>query len=185
MSSISDFVGKFQHGSRANLFRVEIGYLGEDFKFYCKSAQFPGHSIDKIPVYYQNKKVYVAGDKEFNDWTITVLNDNDHSIREYLEMWSDKIMDRASINGASRHVNYTKTCTIFQLDQNENETAEYELEYAWPTDLSPIEVGYDTQDTVQEYNVTFSYAYYKKKSSIGDMISGMFGEVVRDATSIL
>lgn len=165
-TSINKLVSKFQHGARANLYRVEVSYLGEDLEFFCRSAQFPGHSIDKVPVYYQNNKIYVAGDHEFIDWTLTVINDKTFTVRNNLEMWSDSIKAKFGTYGATDIKEYMKTAYIYQLDENEKEIRTIKLLHTWPTEISPIEVSYDTQDTFQEYAITFAYAYYEEEKGL-------------------
>lgn len=174
-TSINKLVSKFHHGARANLYRVEVSYLGEDLEFFCRSAQFPGHSIDKVPVYYLNNKIYVAGDNEFTDWTLTIINDKTFTIRNNLELWSDSIKAKYGTYGATDIKEYMKTAYIYQIDENGNEIRCIKLLHAWPNEISPIEVSYDTQDTFQEYSITMSYAYYEEEKG--------FATVVKDAAS--
>lgn len=165
-TSINKLVSKFHHGARTNLYRVEVSFLGEDLEFFCRSAQFPGHSIDKVPVYYQNNKIYVAGDFEFIDWTLTILNDKTFTVRNNLELWADSIKAKYGTYGATNIKDYMKTAYIYQLDENEDEIRGIKLFHVWPSEISPIEVSYDTQDTFQEYSITLTYAYYEEDKGL-------------------
>jgi len=168
--SISQFVSKFNAGARTNLFRVEIPFLGRDLEFFCKGASFPGHTIDKIPIYYQNNKFHIAGDMDFTDWTITVINDKTFFIRDNIEQWSEIIKSKFATYGATDIKEYMKDCVVYQLDEREREVRGYRLYHAWPIEISPIELGYDTENNVEEYTITFSYAYYQEDKNLLDSL---------------
>lgn len=178
--SISDFVSKFQHGARANLFRVEIPFLGEDCKFFCKAAQIPGYTVDKIPVKYQNNNLYVAGDHEFPDWSVTIINDKNYGIRKNLELWMSSIKNRSMTSGAGNVKDYLKNCYIYQLDEKGNELEEYIFYHMWPSDLGSIDVSFDSVDTVQEYTVSFAYSYWEKGGTVFDTFRDSFDSIKSD-----
>lgn len=178
--SINKFISKFHSGARTNLFRVEIPFLGQDLEIFCKGAQFPGHTIEKIPVYYQNNTIPVAGDIEFTDWTITIINDKTFYIRDNIEKWSQQIKSKFSTFGSTDIKEYFKDCNVYQLDENEKEVRGYRLYHAWPVDISPIELGYDTENSVEQYTVTFTYTYYEEDLNLLDAIKGAANDIKRD-----
>ena len=104
MTTIADFVAKFQHGARANLYRVEIpGRLSEDTKFFVKAAQIPSKTINKIEMRYLNNIIPVAGETAtFQDWSVTVVNDIGYGIRGELERWMNAIKQNdRTVSGVS------------------------------------------------------------------------------------
>jgi len=184
MPGVNDFVSKFQHGARSNLFRVEIPYLGEDCKFFCKSSHFPGYNIGKIPVKYQNNTVFVAGDTDFPDWSVTIINDKNFYIRKQVELWMGSIKNKSQTNGATNVKDYLKNCYIFQLDERGRETAEYIFYHMWPTDLGQIDVSFDNPDTIQEYTVSFAYSYWEMGQSVKDVFKDTIESVKNDVRSL-
>jgi len=184
MTSISKFVSKFQHGARANLFRVDIPYLGEDCAFFCKAAQIPGVSIDKVPVRYQNNTLWVGGDNTFQDWSVTVINDKGFGIRKNLESWMSSIKNRTMTDGATNVKEYLRNCYVVQLDERGNDIKEYVFYHMWPTDLSQIELSFDNPDTVQEYTVTFAYSFWETGESIVEEFKDGIKSIKNDIRSI-
>lgn len=165
MSCISDFVNRFQHGARANLFRVEIpGRLSEDAKFYIKGAQIPAKSIARVDMRYMNNIIPVAGETAtFEDWTVTVINDVNYGIRSELEQWMDAIKTNDRTLGANNQTEYFSIANVTQVLPDGNDSAiTYELHNIWPSNLAQIDLSYDSQDTVQEYSVTFTYSHWQR-----------------------
>ena len=89
-------------GARANLFEIEIAFpddLGIDFNlvtdkvpFLVKAAEIPASNLGNIPVPYRGRVLPVAGDRTFDPWTVTVINDTDFQIRDAMEKWSNSIL---------------------------------------------------------------------------------------------
>lgn len=183
--SISKFVSKFQHGSRANLFRVEIPYLGEDCEFFCKGAQIPGMTIDKIPLKYQNNNLWANGDTDFPDWTVTIVNDKNYGIRKNLELWMTNIKNSGETGGANSLKDFFKNFYVFQLDEKGREIQEYIFYHGWPTDLSSIDLSFDNPDTIQEYTVTFCYSFWERGGSLRDEAEDIIESIKNDLKGIL
>ena len=166
MTNIADFVAKFQHGARANLYRVDIpGRLTEDTKFFVKAAQFPNKTINKIEMRYLNNIIPVAGETAtFQDWNVTVVNDVDYGLRTSLEKWMESIKNNARTGGATNQNQYYSTASITQVLQDGSDSEiVYDFFNIWPSDLSTIEVGFDSVDTVQEYTVTLVFSHWARR----------------------
>ena len=166
MTSIAEFVSKFQHGARANLYRVEIpGRLNEDTKFFVKAAQVPSKTVNKIEMRYLNNIIPVAGETAvFQDWTVTVVNDINYGLRAELEAWMNVIKTNERTFGATNQNQYFGQASITQLLQDGTDSnIVYDFYNIWPSDLSTIELGFDNVDTVQEYTVTFAYSHWLRR----------------------
>jgi len=153
--SISDFKANFSSGARPNLYRVIISELGEGVGFLAKAAQLPSSVIANIDVPYMGRQLKVAGNRTYEDWTITILNDIDFNIRRALEAWQDVINGHESNEGPT-NLSYYRDGRIEQLDQAGNVIYAYELRDIWPTNIAAIELGYDTNDAIEEFQVTFA-----------------------------
>ena len=90
-------------GARANLFEVEIAFpeelvidlnlVTDKVPFLVKAAEIPASNLGNIPVPYRGRVLPVAGDRTFDPWTVTVINDTDFQIRDAMEKWSNSIND--------------------------------------------------------------------------------------------
>jgi hypothetical protein len=164
MSSVNDFVSNFSVGARANLYKVQIDGLDQKIEFTCKAAQIPGKTINPIEVKYLSNTIKVAGDAIFEDWAITVLNDEDYIIRRQLDEWQELIKKNADATGAGNLSDYFRGATVIQLnrDGSENANAKYKFVNMWPTSVDPMDLGFENADTILEFGVTFSYSFWEK-----------------------
>jgi hypothetical protein len=166
MSSVNDFVQNFTVGSRANLYQVEIEGFEEKLKFVCKAAQIPGKTIGPIEVKYLNNTVKVAGDPVFDDWTITILNDEDFAMRKALDEWQEGIKSNKEAVGDGALTDYFRTATVRQLNRDGSENADsvYKFFNMWPTTVDPMDLAFESADTIVEFGVTFAYSHWEKEA---------------------
>lgn len=162
--------------ARPNLFRVTLnlpaGLVQADrqfnskFSFMCRAAQIPGSTLGRLPVAYMGREIGLAGNRTFTDWTVTILNDEDFQIRRTLEEWM-RGMNSHQENVRSEQflssTSYVATGIVDHLGKSgeDNVIASYTIINAWPMDLSPIDLGWDQNDTAEEYTATFSMDYWE------------------------
>lgn len=172
--SISNFREQLGAGSRPNLFLVKftapIAYSFTGFEYVCRAASLPASTIGLIEVALNGgRKLKIGGDRQFIEWTTIVLNDEGFSIRNRLEAWQDAIVktnyNLTSVGNRTVGTNtlITGTAEIYQLDADGKAipgAGQYKLHHCWPSDLSAIDLSYDTTDTIEEFTVTWSYDYY-------------------------
>lgn len=190
---ISNFKSKFLDGLRPNLFYVQltgdvsdtktipasenqqetttsfsVGGL-DNFQFYCKAASLPASSIGSIEVPYMGRSIKVAGNRTFEDWTVTVYNavlvgkedsSSSKSLRLPFEQWMALINSHDANTGFNRIGSYRKTATIHHLDQRGNTIASYVMHGIFPTEVSSIDLAWDSNDTIEEFTVTFALGDY-------------------------
>ena len=179
LKSISAFKSKLTDGgARANLFEVELTTLpagvidswdSDRFSFLCKAAALPASNLSSIDVPFRGRSLKVAGDRTIDPWTITVINDGDMFIRKTIEAWIEKITSLSTAAGASNPAAYMQTARVYQLGRGNSvaSTAEdtpdshvvlgrYEFQEIFPTNVSQIDVSYDSVDTIEEFTVEFS-----------------------------
>lgn len=175
-------------GARSNLFECELTFppgLGiesevtENLRFLIKSAQLPGSNLSTIPVSFRGRTLKLAGDRTYDPWSITVLNDTNFELRNAFEKWSN-YMNRHSDNaGVITPEAYQTNILVHQLGRGkESESANatnatipgntttipklktYQLWGCFPTTVDPIPLSYDQSDTIEEFNVTFEMQYW-------------------------
>ena len=163
--SISDFRKAMKGGSRANQFNVSFGTLPSgvtltDATILCKAAAIPGFTIGQIAVPFRGRTVKVPGDRTFAEWTATFIVDPKMNIRIGFENWMNYIKSldftTATLRGGSG-IDYDTTITLQHLKDDNSISRTYKLQSAFPTDVSQIDVSYDSADAVEEFTVTFQY----------------------------
>ena len=198
MANLSGFTQALQGGgARANQFSVSMSGSGAagltgNFHFLCRSAQIPALTIGEIAVPYRGRQIFLAGDRTYDAWTVTIMNDRNFSIRASLEAWMD---DMGDIGGTTKANTLSATAyygnaTVRQLDRNNTPIRTYKLEGVWPTTLDAIDLAYDTNDAIEEFGATFRFNWLTAtasdvtagggKLSINVSYSGSFGSGAGD-----
>ena len=164
---VDDFKGKLSGGgARANLFDVTVnfpGYVGGDTEltnFMCRATNLPGSTMATIPVLFRGREIKVAGDRTFEDWSITVYNDTNFAVRNSFETWMNGINAHEENSGLTSPTAYQADMTVRQLDKNGDVLKVYNLRGAFPITVSPIELSYDQQGAIEEFEVGIAYQYW-------------------------
>jgi hypothetical protein len=186
--TISDFKSRLVGGgARPNLFEVRMTDLpdfvddwpSETFQFMCKAAALPASNIAAIDVPFRGRIFKVAGDRTIDTWTITIINDEDFRIRNAMEAWMDGIAKLSNNLGATNPSAYMRNATVFQLGRGANPRstdadgdrnavlAEYEFIDMFPTNISQIDLSYDSSDTIEEFTVEFQVQSFNLNAAGG------------------
>lgn len=163
-------------GSRANLFEVTLqfptaiaGWEGpdaaavKDINILVKAAQIPGFTVGVIEVPYKaGRRIKIPGDRTFADWTVTVINDENHNARRAFTAWID-LISKGNYNSATKSVatDYYTDLYVSQLRGNGFTQRIYKLNDAFPTDVSAVDLSMDSTDTLSEFTVNFQYQWLK------------------------
>ena len=168
MANVTDFIAALKEGgARANQFEVTITGapvgIVQEFRFLCKSASIPALTVPEIEVNYRGRKIYVAGDRTFDTWAITVVSDRDQMMRGAFEQWQNHLSDLGAISNrdgiGDTPSRYYSDAIVKQKDRNDNTLRTYRLVDAWPTTVDAIEFSHDTENTILEFGVTFRFNY--------------------------
>jgi len=159
MSNISQFAKNFRGGVRPNQFRVRIANSpvgGIPLEFLGKATSIPASTIGNIDVPYRGRQLKVPGDRTFEDWTITVFSDGQWAVRSTFERWMQSISSHTNIASAVKSNAVYGEGRVEQLDTNGNTLAHYIVEGIYPTNLAAIDLDFSTNDTPEEFQVTFA-----------------------------
>ena len=173
-------------GARPNLFEVNIttgeenSYWNEtaqeDFQFLCKATSMPTQTIGSVDVPFRGRILKVAGDRTFEPWSVTVINDESFNIRKSFEKWSQAINNLATGVGEVNPGAYMGRGQIRQLSRSatvagavggtaafdsgdQKVVHEYQVEDIWPSEIGSIDLSYESSDAIEEFTVTFQVQY--------------------------
>jgi len=169
---VDDFKSKLGGGgARPNLFKATINfpsYAGGDVEFtsfMVKGAGLPASTVNVIEIPFRGRQLKIAGDRTFESWTITVLNDVDMTVRNSFETWMNGINEHANNSGLSNPVDYQADLIVEQLDKDGNVTKKYDLRGAFPVNISQIDLSYDSGDAIEEFTVELQYQYWESNTT--------------------
>ena len=170
MPNINDFKSRLAGGgARANQFKVTMPFPGyaavggetADLAFLCTSTSIPGQNLGTIAVPFRGRVLQIAGDRTFNPFSITVLNDTDFKIYRAMERWMNGINNMTDNEGLTNPSDYQVDAFIDHLDRNGNTLKSYTLRGAFPTNISEIALDYGNNNAVETFDVTFRYQYFE------------------------
>ena len=175
--------GLIYGGSRPSLFNVilsvpqSIGIKDvskNKFQFVCNAAELPAAIVQPIEIGYFGRKIKVAGDRTYGNWTVSVMNDEDFSVKSLFELWS---------NGINRFVSnvrdpklskaeYKVELEILKYSKDGEITRKYTMVGAWPMDVGPIAQNWTDQNKIEQFDVAFCYDYWIPSTEASTKNSG-------------
>jgi len=191
--TLDTFKGKMiGGGARSNLFECELFFPDDVFsagvtkdqisdktRFLVKSANLPASNINVISVPFRGRNLKIAGDRTFDPWTITVINDTDFSIRTAFERWMNLINKHEDNAGKTNPNDYQKDVFVRQLGRAQTNglsptsdidlpvLKQYKFYGVFPTAVSAIDISYDLADTIEEFTVDLQVQWWDALDSNG------------------
>ena len=114
-------------------------------RFLVKAANLPASNISDITVPFRGRILHVAGDRTFDSWTVTIINDTDFAIRSAFEKWMNAINRVSDNTGSTDPASYQADAFVHQLDRNGETLRSYRFYDLFPTNISSINLSYDTE----------------------------------------
>ena len=201
LRTLSKFHSRLQGGgARPNLFEVRLDNLPdsvknsvpkvkygkteqEDFAILCKAANLPASNIASIDVPFRGRTLKVAGDRTIDNWTVTIINDEDFGIRRAMEAWMNGIARLSNNTGSTNPDSYMTDAYVYQLgrgysgdrhstknsdsagDTKVNALKAYRFIDIFPVSVAAIDLSYDSSDTIEEFTVEFAVQSFESISS--------------------
>ena len=171
LRKISDFKSRLSGGgARPNLFEVELAFpdavsIANDVlqkaRFLVKAAALPASTIAPVDSPFRGRILKVAGDRTFETWTVTVINDTDFAIRSAFEKWMNSINKLDDASGITDPEQYQKDAMVHQLDRDGSVLRSYKFWDIYPTNISTIDLSYETTDTIEEFTVEMQVHWWE------------------------
>ncbi len=170
MPNINEFKSRLRGGgARANQFKVTLPFPGyaavggetSDLAFLCSATALPGQTVGQVAIPFRGRVLNIAGDRTFEPWTITVLNDTDFKLYRAFERWMNGINNMTDNEGIANPADYQVDGFVDQLDRNGNTLKSYTYRGLYPEALANIPLSYGTNDAIETFDVTFRYQYFE------------------------
>lgn len=169
---VDDFKAKLKGGgARPNLFKATINFPAyaqgdvEITSFMCKAAQLPGSVMGIVDVPFRGRILKIAGDRTFEIWSPTILNDTDFVVRNAMERWMNGINAHSANTGLVAPADYSADLIVEQLDRDETVLKRYNFRGCFPTSISAIDLAYETNDVIEEFTVDFQVQYWESSTT--------------------
>jgi len=171
--NINEFQGQMTGGgARPSLFEVNLtnpfnSSADDKVRFMCRASQIPATSITPISVSYFGRPIKFAGNRVFEDWQVTIINDEDFSIRSTLEEWVQNINSTKGnlrLTGASPEA-YKSQASVIHYGKQGNILREYTFVGMFPVNIAAIDLDWNNGDQIEEYSTVFTYDYFTVDNS--------------------
>jgi hypothetical protein len=180
VSTFKSSIAKQSGGARPALYQIDIngnsGNTGASFtgseNILCKAASIPPANIAPLAVNYAGRAYKWNGFRTYDNWTVTVINDESFSARNKMMQWmrilggkfegernssyGDQLLGTSFFDGDA---------TVKQLSTSGAVMQTYKFDYLWPTEIAGIPVDWSS-DAIQEYTITFAYDYWTHGSVV-------------------
>jgi hypothetical protein len=182
LRKITDFKSKLSGGgARANLFEVVLSFPAssptdtntlDKIRFLVKTAALPASTVGPVNVPFRGRILKVAGDRTFESWTVTVINDTDFAIRSALEKWMNTINRLSDATGVTDPALYQADAFVYQLDRDGSTLRAYHMYDIFPTNLAQIQLSYDTTDEIEQFTCEFRVQWWEAIKGNGTNAGG-------------
>ena len=143
----------------------------EKSRFLVKGANLPASNVAQIDVPFRGRVLKIAGDRTFDTWTVTVINDTDFAIRSAFERWMNTINKVSDNTGLTNPAEYQADAYVYQLDRDGSVLRSYRFYDVFPTNVSAITLAYDSQG-IQEFTVELQVLYWEAAKGTGTNAGG-------------
>jgi hypothetical protein len=151
-------------GARPSLFEIIVRNpatnVGDSkLQFMAKASSIPESIMGVIEVPYFGRKIKVAGVRQYADWSIQVINDEDFAVRRAMEAWHSRI-NSSETNLRTIGNAYRSTAFVNQYSKEGEIIRTYTMENCWPINIGAIDLSWDNGDAIEEFPVTFAFDYW-------------------------
>jgi len=179
--NINDFRSALRaDGARPTLFKVILtapvfaALNVPQLSFMAKATQMPGSTIGTVQQSYFGRKIKLAGDRNIADWQITVINDETFDMYGAFERWinamahtSTRLNAQRVLGATSSPASYVGQALVQHYGKEGNVIRTMKLTNVWPSDVSPIDLSWDANDTIEEFGVTFNMDWFEVVDGVG------------------
>ena len=168
-------------GARANLFDVTISDIDnnlltaiavKEFTFACKAANIPAMAVGVVEVPYFGRVVKVPGNKTFDNWSVTVINDEGFIVRNGFEKWVASMgthignVQSAASSALTGALYGDATVQHYGKKGPTDKIAEYKFVNIFPVSIGEIALDWSSNDAIEEFTVEFAYDYWTHKGVV-------------------
>ena len=158
-------------GARPNLFKVTMSFPSyvtanvELASYMCKATSMPASTIAPIAVPFRGRQLQIAGDRTFDPWSVTIINDTDFNVRNSFEQWMNGINQHKQNTGLTQPSSYMADMIVEQLDKDGTVEKTYNIRGTFPTNLGAIELSYDSENAIEEFEVELQVQYWESNKT--------------------
>ena len=174
MANINDFKATLKGGgARANQFQVTLPFPGfaavggetRTMSYLCQATHLPGMTLGEVDVKFRGRSLYIAGDRTFEAWTTTIMNDTDFALRNAFERWMNAINAMSDNSGLENPSDYMVDAFVDHLDRAGQVIKSYTFRGMWPLTIAAIELTSAEAGEVESFEVVHQYQFFETNTT--------------------
>jgi hypothetical protein len=118
-----------------------------------------------VTVPFRGRQLKIAGDRTFDTWSPTIINDTDFRVRNSMERWMNGVNAHNANTGLVNPIDYQADLLVEQLDRDEATLKAYTFRGCFPTSVSPIDLSYGSNDEIERFTVEFQVQYWESNTT--------------------
>jgi len=170
---IDDFKSKLTGGgARPSLFKATVNFPSfvasanvELTSFLCKQASIPASTVNGFEIGFRGRKIKIAGDRVFENLSLTIINDAEFDVRKAFEEWMNGINEHVNNTGLTDLGDYSADVVVEQLRKDGSTSKRYDFRGCWPSSVAAIDLNYDTVDSIEEFTVELQVQYWESDTT--------------------
>ena len=156
-------------GARPTLFQciitMPIGISGDltKLQFMARATSIPASNLGLIQIPYFGRKIKLAGDRTFDPWQVTIMNDEDFTVRDSIEKWNNRINTHVANvrdSNLTQENRYKSVGDIIQYGKDGSVLRQYKMHGIFPETVSNIDLDWNANDQIEEFQVVFQYDFF-------------------------
>ena len=174
MANINDFKAQLKGGgARANQFQVTMPFPGfaaiggesRVMSYLCQATHLPGMTLGEVDVKFRGRSLYIAGDRTFEAWTTTIMNDTDFALRNAFERWMNEINAMSDNSGLENPADYMVDAFVDHLDRAGQVIKAYTFRGMWPLSIGAIELTAAEAGEIESFEITYRYQFFETNTT--------------------
>ena len=163
MTTIDEFKAQLIGGGpRANRFNIFIPRAGDKIQFLAKAGNIPAATVGIVEVQWRGSVLKLAGDRTFENWTVSILNDVEFSARTAIEAWQQEIQEMGGGNGSTTTDYLISRAFVEQLNKDDSVLARYEFFNMFPLNIGEIALSHETVDALESFDTEFAFSHWER-----------------------
>lgn len=159
-----------------DLINVAAPGASQQLQFVARASKLPESQIGEVPIPYFGRTIKLAGNRQFDDWDVTIMNDEDFNIRNAFEAWhnsintiiSNRLDERVAGIAPALGNSYKTTALVTQFSKvgpgdidGDGAIKTYLFNGIFPTMITDIALDWNSVNEIEQFQVRFAYDWYE------------------------
>jgi uncharacterized protein YlzI (FlbEa/FlbD family) len=168
-------------GARPSLFQVTLqnpanSVADVKLPFMCEATALPAANLGEVQVPYFGRVIKLAGTRTYDDWTVTIINDEDFLVRNALEEWSNRLntfQGNIRAFSSASPLLYKSQAQVVQYSKTGVPIRTYQFNGIFPKAIAEVALNWADGNAIERFQVTFAVDYWEVSGGVTGNAGGV------------